>query len=390
MNTITPDTVGLLRREFRDVHAIVSNIDRRSRQPSHAGSSPRAILVRVACCHALAARHKSVAARIAAEVFGNDRAVLDGLAVPGAITKAAIAPAQTTVAGWASELAGGIAVGPFATLAPSSIYAQLSARAAALRINLAGVGGAKVPSRSPPGTAPNPFVGEGQPIPAWRGFLNGVVLTARKASLLSAFAEEMLKATTNVEAVVQAVLEADVSAGVDGVLLSNVAADTVRPPGLLAGVTPTTATAGGGLAAFSGDVRALAAAIVVSGALRDPVLLMSSTSALLLATLSQGGAADMPIIAAPTVPAKMLIMIDAANFASAEGDNTDISASTEAVFHEESAAPLPISTPGAPATVAAPVRSTWQTNCVSLRLIQDLGWTLTRSGRVAFIDPVTW
>jgi hypothetical protein len=88
------------------------------------------------------------------------------------------------------------------------------------------------------------------------------------------------------------------------------------PAGILNGVSAT--TAGGGLAAFAGDVRALAAAIEATGPLIDPVLVMSSRSALMLATLTQN--TDLPIIASPNVPAKRLVMVDAGNFASGEGD----------------------------------------------------------------------
>jgi hypothetical protein len=84
------------------------------------------------------------------------------------------------------------------------------------------------------------------------------------------------------------------------VLLGSTAATAIAPAGLLNDVSATTATAGG-LAAFAGDVRALAAAIEATGPLIDPVLIMSSTSALLITVLSQSGAADMPIIAAAPI-----------------------------------------------------------------------------------------
>ena len=41
--------------------------------------------------------------------------------------------------------------------------------------------------------------------------------------------------------------------------------------------------------------------------------------------------------------------------------------STEATLHEEDTTPLPIATPGAPATIAAPVRYALQTDAVAIR-----------------------
>jgi hypothetical protein len=55
--------------------------------------------------HSGARRATSVPAAIAAEHYRNDPAVLNALAAPGRIGKSAVAPAQTTVAGWAAEIA---------------------------------------------------------------------------------------------------------------------------------------------------------------------------------------------------------------------------------------------------------------------------------------------
>ena len=61
-------------------------------------------------------------------------------------------------------------------------------------------------------------------------------------------------------------------------------------------------------------------------------------------TLSMSATDNLPIIASPTVPAKQLIMLDAGNFASAEGDAPTIMTSKEAVVHMEDTTPLNIGT----------------------------------------------
>jgi hypothetical protein len=61
------------------------------------------------------------------------------------------------------------------------------------------------------------------------------------------------------------VLGEQAAISLDAVLFDNVAADTTRSVGLLAGVVPIGATAGGGTAAMVGDVALLADAIGTAG-----------------------------------------------------------------------------------------------------------------------------
>jgi hypothetical protein len=294
------------------------------------------MLSRVMACHVLG-RHKSRGPEaIADEIYRNDAAVMRALAAPGAIGKAAVAPAQTTVSGWAAELvAAGVLDLDFLQLpAPNSVYTKLSQRPGALRVDLSGRGSIKVPSRAPSPTLSAPFIAEGAPIPVRQLAFAAASIAPRKAAVISQFTEELLKRSTpNIERLIRVIMAFDTAVAIDGVLLGSTAASAIQPAGILAGVSATPATAGGGLAAFAGDVRALALAIEASGPLLDPVLLMSSTSALLLGTLTQN--TTLPIIASPTVPAKRLIMLDAANFASGEGDTPDIASSKEVLLHEE-------------------------------------------------------
>jgi len=394
MNDLSAD-IGLLKRQVRDVQSVAGNIQNHLRkldQPQRARPSPQHLFARAMCCYVLGMRQTRAPAAIAGEVFGNDAALLNGLARPGAIGKSVTNPANTTTAAWAGELVGtGIAdLDLLQLLSPQSVYAQLSTRPMTIRVNLSGRGAMKIPSRAPSPTFSPPFLAEGAPIAVRQLALGSTTITPKKAAVISVFTEEMLnRSTPNIEKLIRITMTYDASVSVDSVLLGSAAGDAVSPPGLLAGVAPTAATAGGGLAAFAGDVRALAVAIEATGPLIDPVLIMSSTSALLISVLALGGAADMPIIAASTVPAKRLIMLDAASFGSGEGDQPDISTTNEAMLHEETA-PTALSAVGSPNTVAAPTRSMFQTQCIALRLIQDATWAMTRTGRVAYVDTVTW
>jgi hypothetical protein len=394
---------GLLRRQFRDIHSMVSRLDQQLRGPPSI-PTPRALLGKLLACHALATKNEEPAARIAAEVYRNSPLLLEALARPnslvspkhgegGIVSKAASVPAQTTLTGWAAEVAqqGVSGDGFLQLLTPNSVYSQLSSRPGSIRVSLAGRSSVKVPTRAPTPTLAGPFVLENAPVPMRQAGLSTASLVRKSAKVVSMFTREMLETSIpDIETLVRAIMAFDTAVAIDGVLLGSTAISTTAPPGLLNGVTPTTATTGGGLAAFAGDVRALATAIEASGPMLDPVLIMSATSELMIDTLSMSATDSLPIISSPTVPAKQLILIDAGNFASAEGDAPSIMTSKEAVIHMEDTTPLNIGTAGSPATVAAPTSSAWQVECVAIRLTQDATWMMTRTGRVASITTVSW
>jgi hypothetical protein len=97
-----------------------------------------------------------------------------------------------------------------------------------------------------------------------------------------------------------------------------------------------------------------------------------------------------PVIQSGSVTAGMVIIVDAADFVSVEGDAPMFTVSAEATLHMEDTTPLAIGTVGSPATVAAPVRSTFQTDCIALRMIMPLNWSLLRVGTLAWTQSVTW
>jgi hypothetical protein len=98
MNEITQHDFGLLRREVKDARAIASNLDYKiTRLLDDHARRPRdgSLVVRIAACQALARSEKRQPEAIAAQHWPHDVQL-----------RAAVAPAQTTVAGWAAELVG--------------------------------------------------------------------------------------------------------------------------------------------------------------------------------------------------------------------------------------------------------------------------------------------
>ena len=64
--------------------------------------------------------------------------------------------------------------------------------------------------------------------------------------------------------------------------------------------------------------------------------------------------------------------------------------SDQATLHEESQTPLPITTPSAPATVAAPVRSLFQTQSVAVKAVYEISWLKLRTHAVQELTGVAW
>jgi hypothetical protein len=70
-----------------------------------------------------------------------------------------------------------------------------------------------------------------------------------------------------------------------------------------------------------------------------------------------------------------------------------IQVSREGLVHMEDTSPQPIGTPGGlppPNVVAAPTRSMWQTDSVSIKVVLRVSWGLRAAGGLAWTSAVTW
>jgi hypothetical protein len=72
------------------------------------------------------------------------------------------------------------------------------------------------------------------------------------------------------------------------------------------------------------------------------------------------------------------------------GDTPRFAVSNEATLHEEDTTPLPLSATGTPNTVAAPMRSLFQTDSIAIRLSLYVTWAMRRTGMVAVVVGATW
>lgn len=316
------------------------------------------------------------------------------------ITKAAVAGAMTSVAGWAQELVQTSMASFLEVLRPVSIYPRLAAAGQSLTFGPMS-GNIKIPSRASTPSIGGSFVGEGAAIPVRRLGLTSITLSPKKMGVISVFSREIARyASPAIEGILRQEITADTAITLDSLLLDNVAASAIRPAGLLNGVSGLTPTAGGGATAILGDIKKLLAPFRTANATGQLVMLLNPAQddSIALTPGSDGtlGWVDPVInerfqkIVSTNVPAGTVIVIDAADFVTATGDTPEFETSDQAVIHMEDTNPLQIGTVGSPATVAAPSQSMYQTAQIAIRMLLDVSWAMRRTGSVQFVSGVTW
>lgn len=331
------------------------------------------------------------------DMYGNDEQT-------GMVLRAASNPATTTQAGWAAELAQ-TSVADFVDLHyPNRLYPQLASRG--LRINFGRSAQVKIPGRAATPQLAGDWIAEGAPIPVKQMGFVSVTLALKKLGVISVMTREILAhSTPMIETLVRDAMGTDTSLIIDTKLISNAAATAVAPPGLLNGVSATTPSASTVPAtAMIDDIGALVNAIYAVNGGTSLVIMVNPAQAWRLGTVlapngtflfdglsAAGDRFGVSFVASTTVPAKTVICVDAAEFASVTGDVAEFSVSEQATLHMEDTAPLPIVT-GAQGSgvVASPTRSLFQTASIGIRYLLDMNWTMRRVGMVSWTQNVLW
>ncbi len=363
---------------------------------------PIDLLVRAGTVQLFAHVHRKPVMDMMRQIYGEDeatRTVLDWM------TKAATAPAMTTVVGWAAELVQQVVIAFMQTLMPKSVFPRLSTLGLSLDF---GVNGKIVmPTRSTTPTIAGSFVGEGLPIPVRQGAFTSQTLTPKKMAVITTWTREIDEhSVPAIEGLLRDAISEDTAVSLDSILLDSNPATVIRPAGILNGITGLTPTAGGGFNALVGDIKQLSGALLTGtkGNVRAPAWLMNpqqKNSIGLVAApgagvfpfrdeVSAGNLGGWPIIDSGTVPLGEVIAIDAADFVAVGGEAPRFEISDQATLHMEDTDPAEIVGGADPGTPANPVRSLWQTDSLALRLILPVNWTIRRPGVVAFVAGVTW
>jgi HK97 family phage prohead protease len=318
-------------------------------------------------------------------------------------TRAATAPATTTTAGWAAELAV-IGQGAwFNALMAGSIFQPVASRG--MQITLGRNASISMPTRQATPTVAGSFVAEGAPIPVRQAAFTAINIGLKKMAVITSYTREIAEhSTPEIETILRQLIMDDTGVAVDTVFIDATSSTAVRPAGIRAGVAGQTPTTGGGFNALVGDIKLLVGILAGMNALSNPVWIMNPVQSISI-SLTQNAGGDFPfqaeingnrlmgypVVVSSTVPAGMIILINADDLMVVQGDTPRFDVSDQATLHFEDTSPQQISTVGTPNVVAAPVRSMFQTDSLALRMILPMNWAIRRlPAPVAWMTGVTW
>ena len=339
---------------------------------------PSLYLYRAAAAHIRAFVSRDTPERAAKEMFGRDE-------VTELLLRAGSTPATTTASGWAQSLAGIAIYDLIQNITSLSAGADLIDRA--LKLNLDGIAELRVPGRALGAAAAGAWVGEGGAAPVRALTLtNAAILRPRKLEVLSIVTREMAE-SSNIEAVVRQTLGEATGLSLDLAMFSNFPGDATRPPGLFVGATPITPTTGGGTIAMFADLKNLFATLASAGGGKTAVIVAAVPEAVML-KLSAGLQFDTPISASTSLAAGTVGIVEAASFVSGFGSVAEFNTTKVAAVHMEDTTPADIVSAGG--TVAAPVKSLYQTDAIGLKTTLWASWGLRAAGHAQWLQGATW
>jgi HK97 family phage prohead protease len=157
------------------------------------------------------------------------------------VQRAATAPATTTTTGWASQLVQTTNMGFLELLMPQSVFPGLRARAG-LALDFGRAGVISIPTRAATPTIAGSFVAEGAPIPVRQAAFGSQTFTPKKMAVITSFTREIAEhSNPTIEGLLRNAIQEDTSVSLDTVLLDATVASAIRPAGIRAGVSVTTA-----------------------------------------------------------------------------------------------------------------------------------------------------
>ena len=231
------------------------------------------------------------------------------------------------------------------------------------------------------------FVGEGAPMPVQQPLTSSPIsLTPHKLAFISVLTGEMLRSSNAEEFVRQALVESTGPA-LDRALFSNNAATADRPAGLLNGIAALTPAAAGEKAqGLVDDLATLATAVAPVAGNTDVVIVAAPAQAVALA-LRVPTALTWPILTSASLAAGTLIAIAANALVSATDGAPQVDASQQStpVMADPAAEAVDIG-----GVIAKPIRSSYQTDSVALRLRWPITWALRDPRGVAWMSGVNW
>ena len=351
--------------------------DAPSFRPSLPGGN---LFVRSLTARAIAAmkRHSGLTPLdVAEQLWPSDKMVAQVLApMPSSFTRAASAPAMTSVVGWAAELSQRVVSDAIEALGPASAGAEILKQCLVLNWNGAG-------SISAPGFVAEfgnaGWVAEGQPIPVRQLAANPAILTPHKLGAIAVLTREMME-SSNAEFLIGDALVKAAGRMLDEVLFDANPEDAARPKGLRNGIAATTPSASTDpFAAVAEDVVALVNVLApVAG--NGPYILVTSPGRAAGMKMRFIGETDITVIGSSAVINDVLAIAPGA-LVCALSPEPEVETANSATLHMDTA-PTAVGS-------AAPHRSLYQTDSIAVKVRWPVSWVLRDPRGFAWMTP-TW
>ena len=302
----------------------------------------------------------------------------DGIAM---LLKAQSAPAMTSTAGWAKELAHTTAAF-LSALTGVSAGADLLSRG--LQLTFDGANAITIANVTAPVAD---FVAQGAPIPVVSGTANvQATLAPCKFGVITVLTREVIE-SSNAEALVTQSLLDSMGPSLDRRLFdSNAAVADLRPAGLLNGKTALTPSADTDkFSAMVADLSALAASVAPYAGNGGIVFVAAARQGVPI-SVGLFQRLDYPLLVSTSLASGTVVALALPALVSALGDAPQIDITKVASLHMDSA-PQQIATGG---TMPSPVTATFQSDKVGIRLRWPISWALRDPNAIAFMSAVTW
>lgn len=288
----------------------------------------------------------------------------------GEVVKAAVTPALTTGAGWASPIALAAGNEFFDRAAERSVYGAAGFLRIPLNTRLTGIGT----------DVSAAFVAQGAPAPVAAGAFSSAGLPPLTVVATSIVSKELLKTgDPAAEPLIASILTRAVANAIDSKLLGDAAAvSDVSPAGLLNGLTPITATSDA-----REDIRDLVDDF--DGSLEDAVFVCApkvgaalNDSSRPLAGIRNGELLNAPLFCTRNAKPATLAILDPTGIALG-WSGFEVSIATDAS----------LAMSDGPSSPAAQV-SLWQGGLVGIRITRHINWAIVRPGSVSYVSGVAW
>jgi hypothetical protein len=228
------------------------------------------------------------------------------------------------------------------------------------------------------------FINEAAPIPVVQNPVSKTDLQLYKLGAITVLTNEMVLGS-NAEALMQQGMIDSAAPALDRVLFSTSAGvPGLQPPGLCTGPS-LPPTAGGGTNALIADTASLVDAIAKYAGNANIVFVMAAKQYVAASMAPQQF--PFPLLMSAALPAGTVICA-ASNAIVSAIEAPRIEAAKSTVLHYEDATPKDIVDIGG--VMAFPVRSSYQIDAVSLRMIMPVSWALRAPGAVSWMQNVTW